>query len=132
MEQELAKRKKERTRKEQIQKEPHQLDFESKGEQEYYYSEIYSKLQSGIIVVCDLHKTFLLLPATEYCGLKLPKAAYTPDFYIEYANGTVEVVEIKNKVIRKLQRDYIYRRRLFIEKWARPNGWIFREVITGV
>lgn len=46
-----------------------------------------------------------------------------------YTNGTVEAVEVKSAAVRKLQRDYIYRRRLFIEKYARPNGWKFTEYI---
>ncbi|HIZ61419.1 MAG TPA: Tn7 transposase TnsA N-terminal domain-containing protein [Candidatus Gemmiger avistercoris] len=54
---------------------------------------------------------------------------YTPDFFITYQNGTVEAVEVKSAAVRKLQRDYIYRRRLFIERFARPNGWRFTEYI---
>lgn len=30
---------------------------------------------------------------------------------------------------RKAQRDYIYRRRLFIDLWARPKGWVSTEYI---
>ncbi len=77
----------------------------------------------------ERHKRFDLLPASEYCGLRLPAAHYTPDFVIEYTNGQIEAVEVKHKTIRKLQRDYIYRRRLFIEIVARPRGWIFTEYI---
>ena len=39
---------------------------------------------------------FDLLPEKEYCGLKLPAAHYTPDFVLTYADGTVEVVEVKD------------------------------------
>lgn len=99
----------------------------SKLEQDYYTAYIWPKILAGQVVSCELQKHFELLPAAEYCGIKLPAARYTPDFVITYINGTVEIVETKNKVIRKLQRDYIYRRRLFIDKYARPNGWIFTE-----
>ena len=51
------------------------------------------------------------------------------DFFITYANGAVKVVEVKAAKIRKLKRDYIYRRRLFIELYARPRGWAFAEYI---
>lgn len=77
----------------------------------------------------ERHKKFELLPKSDYCGLRLPAAHYTPDFVIEYTNGTVEVVEVKHEAIRALQGSYVYRRRLFIEKYARPNGWIFTEYI---
>ena len=51
------------------------------------------------------------------------------DRLIFYKNGTVEAVEVKHEAIRKNQRDYIYRRRLFIDNVARPNGWRFTEYI---
>lgn len=31
--------------------------------------------------------------------------------------------------VRRLQGSYVYRRRLFIELFARPNGWKFTEAI---
>ena len=76
-----------------------------------------------------MQRRFTLYPAGEYCGIHLPAAHYTPDFFVTYANGLVEAVEVKHTVIRRLQRDYIYRRRLFIELYARPNGWKFTEYI---
>lgn len=106
-------------------------EFDSELEADFYATEVLPKIRSGQIVGCELHKAFLLLPAAEYCGIKLHKAEYTPDFVLTYANGMVEVVEVKSKMVRKLQQSYVYRRRLFIDKWARPNGWTFREVITG-
>lgn len=47
-----------------------------------------------------------------------------------YADGAVEVVEIKSKFTRRAQRDYIYRRRLFIDLIAEPKGYKFTEIIT--
>lgn len=105
-------------------------DFDSNLEADFYHAEVLPKIQTGQIVGCELHKTFLLLPPEEYCGIKLHKAEYTPDFVLTYANGVVEVVETKSKAVRKLQQSYVYRRRLFIDKWARPNGWAFREIVT--
>lgn len=105
-------------------------DFESNGERDYYYLNIYPQIQSGKIIKCEFHKEFLLLPACEYCGLKLPAAKYTTDFFLTYQSGYQEAIEVKHKKIRQLQHDYIYRRRLFIEIHARPNGWGFREIIT--
>lgn len=105
-------------------------EFDSELEADFYHSEVLPKIQSGQIVGCELHKTFLLLPPSEFCGIKLHKAEYTPDFFLTYANGLVEVVETKSKAVRKLQKSYVYRRRLFIDKYARPNGWTFREIVT--
>ena len=109
---------------------PHGLNFDSAGEREFYFGQVYPFLQSGEITACELHKTSLLLEASEYCGIKLHKAEFTPDFVLTHAGGEIEVVEIKSKAIRRLQGSYVYRRRLFIDKFARPQGWTFREIIT--
>ena len=102
---------------------------DSELERRYYAAELWPKIMAGLVVSVELHKQFLLYPADTYCGLRLPAAHYTPDFVIEYTNGTVEVVEVKHEAIRALQGSYVYRRRLFIEKYARPNGWILTEYI---
>lgn len=124
----MKSREKQQTRKEHCKPKPDD-DFDSELERRFYASEVWPKIQTKEIVDCELHKTFLLLDKSEYCGIKLPKAEYTPDFILTYRNGLVEVVETKAKIIRKLQRDYIYRRRLFIDKYCRPNKWAFREII---
>ncbi|WP_295422251.1 DUF1064 domain-containing protein [uncultured Subdoligranulum sp.] len=104
-------------------------EADSELEQRYYAAELWPKIMAGLVAQVELHKQFLLYPADTYCGLRLPAAHYTPDFFITYQNGVVEVVEVKSAAVRKLQRDYIYRRRLFIERYARPNGWKFTEYI---
>lgn len=103
--------------------------FDSQLEREYYLSEILPRVRRGEIKSVELHRSFELLPASEYCGIKLHSAQYTPDFVVTYADGSVEVVEVKSKQIRRMQGSYVYRRRLFIDKYARPNGWKFTEVI---
>nr|DAU66162.1 MAG TPA: Endonuclease [Caudoviricetes sp.] len=104
--------------------------FGSRGEYEFYIGEIVPGIQAGLICRATPQVRFDLLPAKEFCGLRLPAAHYTCDYLLEYADGTVEVVEIKSKFTRKAQRDYIYRRRLFVDLIAEPRGWRFREVIT--
>lgn len=104
-------------------------EADSELERQYYAAVLWPKIMAGLVVSVELHKRFTLYPADTYCGLRLPAAHYTPDFFITYQNGTVEAVEVKSAAVRKLQRDYIYRRRLFIERYARPNGWKFTEYI---
>lgn len=104
--------------------------FESRGEYEYYMSIIVPGIQSGKIIEATPHVAFSLLPAKEYGNVKLPAARYTADYVLKYADGTVEVVEIKSKFTRRAQRDYIYRRRLFIDLIAEPKGYKFTEIIT--
>ena len=68
--------------------------------------------------------------AGQYGALKLRPVRYTADFRLVYADGTVEIVEIKSKFVRRMQRDYALRRRVFLEQVARPAGWKFMEIIT--
>lgn len=106
------------------------MNFDSRGEEQYYIGKILPLVQAGKIEKVTLHATFSLLPEKVYGSIKLPKAEYTPDFVIQYADGTVEAVEVKSKFTRRQQRDYIYRRRLFIDLIAEPRGWRFTEIIT--
>lgn len=104
--------------------------FESWGEYEYYISVVVPGIESGRIIKATPHVAFPLLPEKEYGNVKLPAARYTADYVLVYADGTVEVVEIKSKFTRRAQRDYIYRRRLFIDLIAEPKGYKFTEIIT--
>ena len=104
--------------------------FDSYGEYAYYIGTIMPGIQSGEIVSAEPHPKWTLLQEEEYCAVKLPAAHYTADYKLTYADGRVDVVEIKSKFTRKALRDYIYRRRLFIDLIAKPKGWGFVEIIT--
>lgn len=97
------------------------------SEKRYYREVILPKVACGMVVKVQEQIVFELLPEKAYCGLKLPKARYKPDFVLTYADGTVEIVEVKSRFTRRMQRDYIYRRRLFIDLIAEPRGWKFTE-----
>ena len=97
------------------------------SEKRYYREVILPKVACGLVMKVQEQIVFELLPEKAYCGLKLPKARYKPDFVLTYADGTVEIVEVKSKFTRRMQRDYIYRRRLFIDLIAEPRGWKFTE-----
>lgn len=105
-------------------------DFDSRGEYEYYIGTIAPKVARGEIVEWEAHPRFPLFPAGEYGGVKLRPVQYTADFRLKYADGTVEIVEVKSKFVRRMQRDYPVRRRVFLELVARPAGWKFTEIIT--
>lgn len=104
--------------------------FDSRGEYEFYIGTVAPKVSRGEIVKWSAHPSFPLFPAGEYCGIKLSAVRYTADFRLEYADGTVEIVEVKSKFVRRMQRDYALRRRVFLETVARPAGWKFTEIIT--
>ena len=73
------------------------LKFDSRGEYEYYVGTVAPKVGRGEIVKWEAHPCFLLFPAGEYNGVKLRSVQYTADFRLTYADGTVEIVEIKSK-----------------------------------
>ena len=95
------------------------LKFDSRGEYEYYVGTVAPKVGRGEIVKWEAHPCFLLFPAGEYNGVKLRSVQYTADFRLTYADGTVEIVEIKSKFVRRMQRDYALRRRV---SPALPDG----------
>ena len=97
------------------------------SEKRYYRDVILPKVACGLVVKVQEQVRFALLPEKVYGETKLPAAHYTPDFVLTYADGTVETVEVKSKFTRRMQRDYIYRRRLFIDLVAEPRGWKFVE-----
>ena len=103
------------------------LENAPESEKRYYREVILPKVACGLVVKVQEQIVFELLPEKAYCGLKLPKARYKPDFVLTYADGTVEIVEVKSRFTRRMQRDYIYRRRLFIDLVAEPRGWKFTE-----
>ena len=82
------------------------LKFDSRGEYEYYVGTVAPKVGRGEIVKWEVHPCFLLFPAGEYNGVKLRSVQYTADFRLTYADGTVEIVEVKSKFVRRMQRDH--------------------------
>lgn len=106
-------------------------EFDSNGEREFYFYTVLPGIRKGEIKECIKHPVFELFKKSDYCGMKLSAIRYTPDFLLKMSDGSTEVIEIKSKFVRRMQRDYHIRRRLFIELVARPNNYIFREIITG-
>lgn len=72
------------------------------SEKRYYREVILPKVACGLVVKVQEQITFELLPEKAYCGLKLPKARYKPDFVLTYADGTVEIVEVKSRFTRRM------------------------------
>jgi hypothetical protein len=102
--------------------------FDSLAEEKYYNEYLFPLLLIKEIESVELHRKFTLIEAIpEY---KIKKIEYTPDFIIHYPNSSIKVVEIKGKVIKKLQRDYHIRKSLFIRDYVIPNGWTFEEIIA--
>lgn len=88
------------------------IEFDSKRESKYYRHFV-DVANAGLITNIEVHPRFILLNSFKDCNGKTERAiTYKPDFRLTYADGSVEVVEVKSKRTAK-EPDYIMRRKLF-------------------
>lgn len=98
-------------------------EFDSKREAEVYL-ELLAQKQAGEIVRIGFQPSYTLLEAfTDNTGKRQRPITYTADFFVAYADGHAEVVEVKG--VRT--RDYLLRKKLFLHM-MRDKNIIFREV----
>lgn len=109
-----------------IKKNDDKSEFDSLAEENFYNLYVKKNILNGNIKECFLHKEFEILPAIE--EYKLRKKKFKPDFILVTKSGKTVVVEMKGKVVKKLQRDYGLRKHLFISKYCIPNEWQFLEL----
>lgn len=97
--------------------------FDSKREAEVYL-ELLSQKQAGEIVRIGFQPSYTLLAGfKDNQGNKQRPITYTADFFVTYADGRHEVIEVKG--VRT--RDYQLRKKLFLHM-MRETDIIFREV----
>lgn len=84
--------------------------FDSKAEENYYMFYVMPRLRNGEILRCEMHREFVILDKNPKYQLK--EKRFTPDFILYFADGNVKVVEMKGKIIKKLQRDFQLRKHL--------------------
>lgn len=82
--------------------------FDSVLEMKYYRDVVLPKKESGEITNYELQKKYILQDGFEHDGREVLPITYIADFYIEYADGHTEVIDIKGcpdttaKIKRKL------------------------------
>lgn len=69
--------------------------FDSELEMKYYKDVIYPKLNSGEIISCEFQKKYELQPSFKHNGTTVRQITYIADFYIVYADGSREVIDVK-------------------------------------
>lgn len=69
--------------------------FDSVLEMKYYRDVVLPKMESGEITYYELQKKYTLLDGFEHGGKRVLPIIYIADFYIEYSDGHVEVIDIK-------------------------------------
>ena len=97
--------------------------FDSRREAEIYL-DLLSRKQAGEIVRIGFQPSYTLLAGfRDNTGKKQRPITYTADFFVAYADGRNEVIEVKG--VRT--RDYLLRKKLFLYM-MRDTDIIFREV----
>ena len=97
--------------------------FDSKREAEIYL-DLLSRKQHGEIIRIGLQPSYTLLEGfRDNQGNKQRPITYTADFFVTYADGRAEVIEVKG--VRT--RDYQLRKKLFLHM-MRDTDIVFREV----
>lgn len=97
--------------------------FDSRREAEVYL-ELLAQKQAGEIVRIGFQPSYTLLAGfKDNQGNKQRAITYTADFFVSYADGRSEVIEVKG--VRT--RDYLLRKKLFLYM-MRKTDIVFREV----
>ena len=97
--------------------------FDSRREAEIYL-DLLSRKQHGEIIRIGLQPSYTLLAGfKDNTGKNQKPITYTADFFVTYADGHSEVIEVKG--VRT--RDYLLRKKLFLHM-MRDTDVVFREV----
>lgn len=105
--------------------------FDSQMEMKYYRDVVLPLSRSGEIKKFELQKKYVLQPKFTHDGKTVKEISYIADFYIEYRDGRVEVLDtkgyadstarIKRKMFWYMYPDIDYRWIVYIKKYG---GWI--------
>lgn len=110
--------------------------FASIMEMAFYRDVVLPQSRSGNIKHFELQKEYVLQPEYMIGDKKVRPIIYVADFYIEYADGRVEVIDtkgcpdsvakIKRKMFMYIYRDTPYRWLTYVKKYG---GWQDYDVI---
>ena len=104
--------------------------FDSVMEMEYYRDVILPLSRSGEITHYELQKKYVLQPKFKHDGKLIRPIIYVADFYIEYADGRVEVIDTKgfpDSVAKIKKKMFLYQYPNLNYRWItlvkKYGGW---------
>lgn len=113
--------------------------FDSQLEMRYYREVVLPGVESGLIKTYELQKKYELQPKFKHGGKTVLPITYVADFYIEYSDGHIEVLDTKGMPdsVAKLKRkmflfhypDAQFRWISYSKKWG---GWLDYETIQSL
>lgn len=69
--------------------------FDSEMEMKYYRDVIIPAFEKGIIRRYELQKEYEIQPKYKHLGKTIHAIKYVADFYVEYRDGTIQVIDVK-------------------------------------
>lgn len=110
--------------------------FASVMEMRFYRDVVLPQVESGQIKHYELQKPYELQPKFTHNGKSVRPIVYVADFYLEYSDGRIEVIDTKgaadakSKMKRKMMwymyPDLTYRWITYVKKYG---GWVEYEVV---
>ena len=111
--------------------------FDSELEMKYYRDYVLPEFNSGNIVHYEMQNKYVLLPSFMYMGKAVLPIEYKADFYLVFADGSKQVIDIKGfkEPTAKLKRKLFWYKfpnikYLWIGYSKIDGGWVPIEVIA--
>lgn len=105
------------------------IEFDSELESRYYLH-LKQLHKDGVVKSFEMQKQYVLLDAYVMDGKKRQPVKFTPDFVVTYADGTVQVVDIKGSKFA-VSRDFPLRKKMFEQRYQVPLHVIGYSKIDG-
>ena len=113
------------------------ITFDSALEMRYYQEIVRPKQESGELLHYELQKSYVLQPGfTRQDGKKIRPVTYVADFYLEFADGSTQVIDtkgfpdsvcqLKRKLFWFIYPDVEYHWVAYSKKWG---GWLEYETL---
>lgn len=105
------------------------IEFDSELESRYFLH-LKQLHKDGVVKSFEMQKTYILLEGYVMNGKKRQPVKFTPDFVVTYADGTVQVVDIKGSKFA-VSRDFPLRKKMFEQRYQVPLHVIGYSKIDG-